>query len=141
MIRRSWRHANAVERGSGTDLNSIGIHFLQQYWDCFWSKGFTAFDVLCLPQSVLHNDYTQQGQEFLESCERIDVSKVRVNANVVGSHVFYKTNALHHGRVCCKARIVTHGNYDNEKSNHRADSVMCSLTGIHVQLSICVLRR
>lgn len=74
---------------------------------------------------------------MFESCERIHVSRIPQDANVIGSHVLYKIKILDNDALYCKARIAPHGNHDSEKNDLKTDSVLCPLTGVRMLLSTC----
>lgn len=116
MATMSGRHASVIEVFPSTELISVEIHYLSQYWDRFEFKVFTTFEPKGLQQFVLYNANTQRGQEFLESYELIHVTKDPKNANVTESHALYKTKVLGNGKLYCKAGTVTDENHDNEKA-------------------------
>lgn len=59
MVARSELLASVAELVSGTELSFFELHYIHQHLDRFRSKASIAFEAQSLPQSILHNDYTQ----------------------------------------------------------------------------------
>lgn len=141
VITRSFRHANVVERFPGSELNKMERGYLKHYVERFCSKTFMAFEAQGLRRSVLNNANLPLEEEFLAGFERIPMSRIPRDANVIGSHVLYEIKVLENCSLYCKARITPHRNHDSEKDNLKTDSAMCPLIGVRILLSTCALRR
>lgn len=138
LTRFAARNAHRVEVSSVNELTNLEHEYLQQYLQRIGTKERMTFDAQGLPRG-LENAYQIQDDNFLESCERVDVSKLPGDSNVTGSHGLYKIKVLEDGSLYCKARIASYGNHDMEKSCLRADSVLCFLIGARILLSVCAL--
>ena len=58
------------------------------------------------------------------------------NANVITSHVVYKLKSEEGGSRDMKARIVPHGNHDDDKESQRSDSSNAPLFVVRILLSL-----
>ena len=75
---------------------------------------------------------TNWSDAYVEVPER----SVPLNANVITSHVVYKVKTDERGDRDLKARIVPHGNRDDEKDRIRKDSATAQLNIIRLLLSV-----
>lgn len=139
MMAISSRNCNVVTLYLGTELNKLVRESLKRYWDSFGCNDFVAIKAWGTLLFVVNNVYFQPEEMFLESYERIYVSRIRRDSIVIGSHVFYKIKVFDKGDLYCKAIIAPHRNPESEKAYLKTDSVLCRLVCVRILLSKCAL--
>ena len=122
-------HGRMLQRDLSRELETI--------YEAIGSKQVTATQLSFAPpfilQSALKHEHDSNWTEAYEEVLDCDVPRY---ANVITSHVVYKVKTDEEGTRKMKARIVPHGNHDDEKDNVRKDSSNASLFVVRLLLSL-----
>jgi len=110
---------------------------LEEIYETIGSKQVTlphlAFTAPWIPQEAL---ILEHRTNWSDAYEEVYDKEVPRNANVISSHVVYKLKTDEDGSRKLKARIVPHGNHDDEKDDVRKDSSNAPLHVIRLLLSL-----
>lgn len=113
---------------------------MQNIYDELGSHQVTRRKLSFSPPWILdkafHKEYYYNWHDAYESKQGREILPY---ANIVASHVIYKVKTDEEGVRTLKARIVPHGNRDNEKDNARKDSASTQLNVICLVLSISII--
>lgn len=110
---------------------------LEEIHDVIGSKQVTASRLTFAPpwilQEALKREHDSNWQGAYVEVREKDVCR---GANVISSHVVYKLKTEENGSRMMKARIVPHGNHDDEKDDVRKDSSNAPLFVVRLLLSL-----
>ena len=110
---------------------------LEQIHDFIGSKQVTASHSVFAPpyitKETLKREHDTNWAEAYTTVADIDVPR---HANVITSHVVYKIKTDEDGRRAMKARIVPHGNHDDQKDEVPKDSSNAPLFIVRLLLSL-----
>lgn len=110
---------------------------MSKFYDVIGSKQVSANKLAFAPPWILEEAFkTEHNSNWAEAYTDVcDHSALR-HANVITSHVVYKVKTQEDGSRSLKARIVPHGNRDDEKNDIRKDSSTAQLSTIRLLLSL-----
>lgn len=110
---------------------------LEEIYEVIGSKQVSAshlsFAGPWIMQEALQAEHDLNSTEAYKEIPEIDVPR---GANVISSHVVYSVKTEEDGSRMMKARIVPHGNHDDEKDDVRKDSSNAPLFVIRLLLSL-----
>ena len=135
-------YANTVRNGdnhvpNGTTLQRDLSKELDDIYEVIGSKQVTATQLSFAPPFVLQQALKQEhDSNWIGAYDEVPEREIPRNANIITSHVVYKVKTDEDGQRKMKARIVPHGNHDNEKDNVRKDSSNASLFVVRLLLSL-----
>ena len=110
---------------------------LEKIHEIIGSKQVTAKQLSFAPPFIMDDAFkTEHTSNWLDAYEEVTESDVPRYANVITSHVVYKLKTDEDGTRKMKARLVPHGNHDNEKDTVRKDSSNASLFVVRLLLSL-----
>lgn len=122
-------HGAELQRDTSRELNNI--------YEIVGSKQMTAAQLAFAPPFVLHEALKQEHESnWTDAYEEVSEREVPRDSNIITSHVVYKIKTDEEGRRKLKARIVPHGNHDNEKDCIRKDSSNAPLLVFRLLLSL-----
>ena len=129
---------NGTEQGvSGRTLERDISRELDIIYDAVGSKQVTATQLSFSPPFILQDALKREHDlNWVGAYDEIADQQVPRYANVITSHVVYKLKTDENGNRKLKARIVPHGNHDDEKDNVRKDSSNAPLFVVRLLLSL-----
>ena len=120
-----------------TSLKTDKHHVMSTIYETIGSKQVTARHLDFAPSWVLDEAFRKEHDSSWKGAyKEIPKCQVPRSANVITSHTVYKVKTQEDGSKDMKARIVPHGNRDNEKDNIRKDSSTAQLFVIRLLLSL-----
>lgn len=128
--------SNDVVLAPGKELTSVSRDAIEMYYNQFKHSEFLLNHAEGLPEFVTQNAYAKEESSFLANAEKVHVSNVPKDANVITSHVLYKVKQVDDGTKILKARIAPHGNKDREKNKMKTDSATCPPIGMRILFSL-----
>lgn len=119
-------------------LKSDRARVLQNISDTIGKEQVTRSKLNFAPSWIVEEAFNKEhSSNWEDAYDEVDESSIPMNANVISSHVVYKTKTDEHGSHTLKARIVPHGNRDTEKDNIRKDSSTAQFDVIRMLLAVC----
>lgn len=110
---------------------------LDEIHEVVGSKQVTRTHLTFAPPWILQEALkAEHDSNWADAYEVMQENSVPRNANVISSHVVYKLKTEEDGKRKMKARIVPHGNHDDEKDDVRKDSSNASLSVVRLLLSL-----
>lgn len=118
-------------------LESEKPRILEQIYNQIGSKQVSRGKVEFAPSWILQDAFRKEhDKNWSDAYVPVSEGAVPDNANVVRSHVVYKVKTAEDGKREMKARIVPHGNEDDDKDEVRKDSANAQLAVIRLMLSL-----
>lgn len=128
-------HKSAVS--GPLNLQRDNTRALDEIHEVIGSKQVTRSYLTFAPPWILRDALrSEHDTDWLDSYEEVKECDVPRTGNVINSHVVYKLKTEEDGNRKMKARIVPHGNRDNEKDEIRKDSSNASLFVVRLLLSL-----
>ena len=130
------RHGS-LQDTTGQSLQRDISRDLDRIHEVIGSKQVTATQLTFAPRFILEEALkSEHDSNWTDAYEEVPDHDVPRSANVITSHVVYKLKTDESGDRKLKARIVPHGNHDNEKDSIRKDSSNASLFVVRLLLSL-----
>lgn len=131
----------SAQFGGFPSMKTNASDVLQSMMDTIDQKPFMFHHAQVFPQYVILNAYQPEKLEFKKVFKCVPVVDIPSDANIISSHIVYKSKVEDEESLRLKARIEPHGNKDSQRLEMKSDSSMCSPVGIRVVLTIAAIRR
>lgn len=134
-----WRFCNEhstvqAATGSIVEIQSSEQADLVIMLDHFGNKPFLGHMAQGFPSYLLQNAFEAEQLEFKNTVRVVARDDVPSDANIISSHVIYKTKVSDDESLKLKARIAPHGNEDSMRYEMRSDCAMCAQMGVRMLL-------
>lgn len=130
-------HEHTVDLTQETSLKRDTSRELEEIHQIIGSKQVSAGKLNFAPPWILQDALkSEHDSNWADAYEEVEDAQVARNANVISSHVVYKIKTDESGVRSMKARIVPHGNHDDEKNDVRKDSSNAPLFVVRLLLSL-----
>ena len=144
MKKETWNlleasSANAELFSSEKRMYSTENAVLSKMQDHFGNKPFLRHHSKGFDQFPLVTSFKTEEETFLRTVKQVAKKDVLAGANIIGSHTIYKMKQNDDGSLKLKARIASHGNEDDLKSELHIDCSTCSPTGLRILKSVASL--
>ena len=121
---------------NNTEMASQKTAILAKLYKKYNSEQFTKQKAPDIPEWLYIEAVASELQNWKSQYEHVKLADVPADANVIGSHLVYRIKKDEKGQFRFKARLVVHGNEDEQKDAIRKDAATAHLVTIRLILSM-----